>query len=202
MFHQYRYAAGNAILVRQRVDVPRTGGGALQSFQVCGVAGPRGHAYFAFAKSADRQHGRRQHTLLGGIRRIIAQEHMPQHHRSPLHLAGKDVIVFKLRPHLFEHGLKLRHALQLTQSEAFQHADARGFIALGKHHVETDNGDAVLVEQLVQQQRQPVAWPWPATFAAFFLFLQAFFVDVEDHDPRIDRARHRQPQPRVVNDGF
>ena len=83
-----------------------------------------------------------------------------------------------------------------------QHAQARAVVAFGKYDVEADDGDLVVVEQLVEQERQAVARPRPAAFAAFFLLGEAFFIDVENDDARIYRARHRQRQPRVVNDGL
>src|SRR2546421_180628 len=57
------------------------------------------------------------------------------------------------------------------------------------------SGDAVPVEQLVDERRHQAAAPWPATDLA-----EAFLVDIEDHDALVDAAGHRQAQARVVDD--
>ena len=127
---------------------------------------------------------------------------MPQHHRAALHLAREDVVVFESRPHLVEHALELRDAFQFALPQLLKHAYARRFVALREHHVEADNGDAVFVEELVQQQCQPVARPRPAALATLLLLLQAFLVDIQDDHARIDSARHRQSQPGVIDNGL
>jgi hypothetical protein len=87
-----------------------------------------------------------------------------------------------------------------SRSSRCEHADARGFVTLGEHHVEPDDRDVVLVEQHVEQHREPVPWPRPAALAPLLLLGQAFFVDVEDDDALLHAARHGEAQPRVVDD--
>src|SRR5207245_8107758 len=72
-------------------------------------------------------------------------------------------------------------------------------VGLGEHDVEPDEHHTVLVEELLQQPDYLVAAPGPATERAR---VEAAFVDVQYDHPIVDRARHGQPQPIVVDDVF
>ena len=72
---------------------------------------------------------------------------------------------------------------------------ARALVGLGEHHVETEQGDFLAIEQFVNQAGEFVAAPGPTTD-----FGKAFLVDVDNHDPVIQRARHGGAQTAVVND--
>ncbi len=90
-------------------------------------------------------------------------------------------------------------SFQFLLRQLLQHLESGTLVALRKHNVKADDGDLVMVEQLVEQKRQAVARPRPAALAAFFPLGEAFFIDIEYDDARIDGARHRQREPRVVN---
>ncbi len=102
-----------------------------------------------------------------------------------------------MRSHVFQHGLVLGVALQFLLSELAQCTQSGALVFLREYNVEADDAHLVMVEQLVEHRTELVAAPRPAAFGR-----QAFLVDVDDHDPRIDVAGHRQAQTRVINDVF
>ena len=111
----------------------------------------------------------------------------------------KDFVVIELWLELLERRLKARDVLHFLLGQLLQHFEARTLVTLREDDVNTDNGDLVVVEQFVEQQRHAIARPRPASLAAFVPLGQAFVVDVENDDARIDGARHGQRQPRVIN---
>ena len=72
-------------------------------------------------------------------------------------MRGEHLIVLELRLQLLQRGLETRNVLQFFLRELLQHLQARTLVALGKHDVETDDRNLVVIEQFVEQQGEPVA---------------------------------------------
>ena len=72
---------------------------------------------------------------------------------------------------------------------------ARAGVGLGEHGVKAQQGDRLLLEEGVGQARHVVAGPGPPPHLG-----QAFFIDVDDHHPLVQRGGHGGAQARVVDD--
>ena len=68
-------------------------------------------------------------------------------------------------------------------------------IALGKDDIKAHGGYLLALKQFTRQGRHLVAAPGPLAH-----LLQAFFVDVDDDDAFVLRARHCGAQPGVIDD--
>jgi hypothetical protein len=153
---------------------------------------------FLADKRAGGEYGSGQLAYAGLI--VAIGKRIAEHHRAIAYLVGKYLVVVELRLQLLERALKTRHVSELLLRELLEHLEARAFIALRKDNVKTDDIDAVLVEQFVDKQRESIARPRPAPFTAFFSLGQAFFVDIENDDARIDGTWHGQHQATVIDD--
>ena len=176
--------------------MPGAGRLFLKAGQIGRVPGKTEKINILAGKSPGREHGRRQLTDDS----VIVVEREAEHDRAVLHVAGEYFIVIELRLELLQGRLKTGDVLEFFLRQLLQHLEARAFVTFGEHHVETDDRNFIMVEQLVKQRGKPVARPRPAALAAFVLFGKALLVDIEYDDTRVDRARHGQRETRVVND--
>ena len=74
-------------------------------------------------------------------------------------------------------------------------SQARTGVGLGKHHVEAQNHDAVLVEQFRDQVRHLVPTPRPAS-----QLRQTLFVDIENDNLVVFGIGRGEFQTRVIDD--
>src|SRR6185295_10755297 len=100
-----------------------------------------------------------------------------EHDRTVFHPARKNLVVIELRPDAVDRAAVLRDVLQVLLRQTLEYADPRRFVTLGEHDVESDDSNLVVVEQLVEQQRDAVARPGPAPFASALALEQAPLVD-------------------------
>ena len=195
---KHRHPTVHAIRIggRREVAGPRRRG--LKLGQVAAVALECREPDVASGEGAGRQDGRRQRTdrealaADGLIREVVAEDNRP----APKSL-GEEAIELEARCDRGERGAELRVALQLVVAEILQDLETGAIVPLREDHVEADDRGTVTIRQLLDQERDAVAPPGPSA-----LFREALLVDVDDHDPRIERRGHRQLEPRVVHDGF
>ena len=62
------------------------------------------------------------------------------------------------------------------------------------HHIEADQRDAMVLEELVKELGHKMSAPRPVAELA-----KALLVDVEDDDAPLDAARHGHHEPRIVD---
>ena len=84
---------------------------------------------------------------------------------------------------------------ELSRRQLIEPLDAGTVVGFGKHNVEADDRNLVLVEKLGDQTRHHIPGPGPAGD-----FLKAFFVYVQDDDALVNPARHGDLQPCVIDD--
>ena len=120
---------------------------------------------------------------------------MPQHHRALVQRPRKLPIEVQRRCEARHSLFKLRQVRQFFACQALQYAQAGAFIGLCKHHVKAHRPSVLPLEQLVGQSGHLVARPRPTAH-----FGQAFFIDVDNDNPVVQRLRHGDPQPGVVNE--
>ena len=200
-FREHGDAPDYAVGIRIENEVSRARCALLQFGQVGRIAGEIRKADVLARECSRRQNRRRQCTLAAAFA-LESRECIAEHDRPPLHVRGEDFIVFELRLELPDGGSESRNVFQLLLRQLLQHLDAGTLVPLGEHDVEADDRDLVVIEQLVHEQRKPVTRPGPPAFAAFLALGQTFLVDIENDDTRIDRARHRERETRVVEHGF
>ena len=123
-------------------------------------------------------------------------EVVAKHHRTAAQRIGKTPVVIKRAAQAGKRRLECRFAAQFATGQTIQRTQAGAAVRFGKDHVETDDGNAVVVEQAGDELRHLVAAPRPAP-----LLGQTFLVDVEDYDARIDARGSRQAQTRVIDEG-
>ena len=192
---EHRYSSVDPVLVRDRVEVPGARRGSLEVAQIGAVAGPRGELDRPVRECTRLEHRGRQRAA--GARVAVARQVVPEHDRPPLDRPHELRVVVEARPQRRERRLKVRHVLQRAFREAVENPQPAGAIGLGEHDVEAEDRDAVPFEKLVDQAGHDVAAPRPLPELGR---RQALLVDVEDDDALVDAPRHRQPQPRVVDD--
>ncbi len=181
-----------AVGIGEHVEVARGGCRTLEDFEVGTIAGGFCWPRPQLAKGVRRQNGGWQ-----GSRPILAHagrnEVIAERNRTFCQSLGEARVVIQLRLELFEAGEKIPLPRQFSRGETLQGIESGTVVRLGKHHVETDRGNAIVIEQTIHQGDHPVAAPGPTTD-----FLQAAFVDVEHRDPVVDTAHRRLLQPGVV----
>ena len=190
---QHRHAPRHAVVVDFRVEMAGSGGVLLIDRQVSGVALPLQEADVAAGERSPRNHRIRDGVDPDGI--VLGVEVIAQDHRAALDRRREQAVVVELFPQVAVDLLKRRDRLQILLRQRVEHVDPGARIALRPDHVEAEDPDAVLVEQLVDQLGHQPAAPRPAADLA-----EALLVDVEDDDAGVDPARHGEAQPRVVDD--
>ena len=193
MLGQQRQRAHHAVAGGDGVKKPGPGSGLGQRGDVGAVAVPAGGQHAAALQGFGLHHGRGQHAAGAAV--AVAGEVVAQHHGAALQGAGKLGVVVQL-------GLQALHAFgkaglvgQGAAGELLQLAQARAFVGLGKHGVETEQRNALVFKQGVHQAGHVVARPRPAAH-----FGQALFVDIDNDHPVVQRGGHGGAQPGVVND--
>ena len=172
-FGQHRHAADYAVGVRIEAEVSRACRALLQLEKIRGKAGERRKGDVLAGERAGGQHRRRQYALLAAFA-FEPRKRVAQHHRPVAHVAGENLVVLELGRQLLQRGLKPGNVFQFFLRELLQHLQARTLVALGKHDVEADDRNLVMVEQLVEQRGQAVARPRPAALAAFSFSARLF----------------------------
>ena len=124
-------------------------------------------------------------------------EVVTEHHRTATQRIGKTPVVIKRAAQAGKRRLKCRFAAQFATGQTIQRTQAGAAVRFGKDHVETDDGNAVIVEQAGDELRHLVAAPRPAP-----LFGQTAFVDVENDDALVDAAGHGQPQTGIIDESI
>ena len=172
------------------------GGGILEvNGKVARMAVPARKRNVASGKGAFGEHWFGNRIHLDGF--FVAVEVVTQHHGPPLDAGGEHAVEVEPAAQLLVGGLESGDVLEFLLRERVQHVHSRTRVALGPDDVETDQRNAVLVEQLVHQPRHHIAAPGPASDLP-----QAPLVDVEDDDARVSLAGHRQLQARVIDDAI
>src|SRR5712692_9033158 len=163
--------------------------------QVGTVAFPREEVDFPAGKGARRENGLRQSPAFHRI--VVAIEIVSENHGTAAEKIREYRVVVELRAQFLQGRLERPYVLQPGLGQLLEHRQAGALVGLGKHDVQADYEHAVFVEKLLKQGNDLVAAPGPATERAG---IQAALVDIEDDDAVIDRARHGQPKPVVVDD--
>src|SRR5258706_326143 len=163
--------------------------------QVGTVAFPREEVDFPAGKGARREDRLRKRSAFYRI--FVAIEIVSENHRTAAEKIREYRVVVELRAQFLQGRLERPYVLQPGLGQLLEHRQARALVGLGKHDVQADYEHAVFVEKLLQQRNDLVATPGPATERSG---IQAALVDIEYDDAVIDRARHGQPQPVVVDD--
>src|SRR6266849_8411802 len=163
--------------------------------QVGSVAFPREEVDFPAGKGARRENRLRKRSAFHRI--FVAVEIISENHGTAAEKIREYRVVVELRAQLLQRRLERPYVLQPGLGQLLEHRQAGALVGLGKHDVQTDYEHAVFLEELLQQGNDLVAAPGPATERAG---IQAAFVDVENDDAIIGRARHGQPEPVIVDD--
>jgi hypothetical protein len=98
---------------------------------------------------------------------------------------------------LFERRLEFAAARQIALCQLAQGVEPRAGVRFGKHHVETDRRDAILIEQPLDQRGHDFAAPRPAPHA-----FEAGFVDVENRHAVVEAGRCGALQPGIMEPGL
>ena len=89
---------------------------------------------------------------------------------------------------------KTRLVPQLISSQFIEPIQAGTLVAFGKNHVKPEQRNLLTAKQFIGECGQLVARPRPAA-----QFSQAFFINIDDDDPFIQRFWHGCPQTHVIN---
>ncbi len=175
------------------------GGRLLKFLQVGAIAYPAREEDVPAFEGARWQYGLRKRagcTPFSVFRPDLGKV-VSEHDCAVLQFFSENSIVFQSGRDILEYGLVLNVALQLLLFQLPQDAQSGAFVALGKHDVEADDADLVVIEKLVEHGAEFVAPPWPTALCA-----KAFLVDVDDDNAWMDAVCHRQSQARVIDDVF
>ena len=127
----------------------------------------------------------------------VTGEVIAQNRRPPLEGAGKKGVIVErwgqLRNLLAEAAL----ASQRPVGQTLEAGEAGASVGFCKQDIKAHHRRLLAFKQLVCQSRQLVPSPGPVADP-----FQAFFIDVDDDDALIRRARHGRAQPGVVDDVF
>ena len=173
--------------------MPRARSAGLQGLDVAAVAGSRQELHVLALEVGLAKQGFGQLTNLGGVSGVAEIEVVAEHDIVLLHGLGKDAVVVELRADHIEAIDEILVTLQLALGELLQSLQARALVGFRKHDIETDQLDLVLLKQAVEQMRELVARPRPATLGR-----EAGLVDIDDHHAVVYGARHGELKVPVV----
>ena len=183
-----RQAAHQAVGVGREVEIPGRRRGAGQHVDVGRVAVPLCEGAAAALQQRGIERGRRQGAGLAPA--AVARQVVAQHRLAPAQGAGETKVVVEFGAPAGQAHSEIGQFV----CEAFEQRQGGAGVGLGEQHVEADDGRSLAREQLVGERSHLLPAPRPAAD-----FGQALFVDIDDHDARIERARHQRTQARVAN---
>jgi hypothetical protein len=166
----------------------------LELLQISTVMGPDGKGNIATGEAALRQYGRGYGAAgyaVAAPREVIAEDNRP-----PLEGFGEAPVVVELRAQRLKSCLKLGAVLQFAFRQPVQHPQPGALVGFREDHVEAEQGDAVLVEQLPDELRYAIPSPGPTAD-----FPKRFLVDVENDDAIVHALRHGETHFGVIDDG-
>ena len=127
-----------------------------------------------------------QHT--GLVSPLVAGEVEAQHGWAALQRAGEAAIVVQRGAQRGQAGLQV----SVRAGQLLQRLQPGAGIGFSEQQIEADHRGLLAHKQLVGQCCHSVATPRPAAH-----FGEALFVDVDYHDPGVERSRHVRSQPSV-----
>ena len=192
VFGKNRRGAHHAIRIRDGVEKARMWRGTCNHLDIGTVAVPGGHSRGMSLSGIHHTHRLGQHARAAAF--TIAGEIKAQYYRTPLKRLGKKGVMVQPVLQLSELFDKPRLIAQVFPGKLTKPLQTGAVVRFREHDVKARYQGLLSSENFVRQIGHPVAWPGPPSN-----FGQAFFVNVDDDDPLVQRSRHRGAQTRVID---